>query len=591
MKNQNLKLNYYLVILVFIATLALYLPLTSNTPQITDSGELVTTAILKAPIHPPGYPIFSLTSQTLVKIFPKNPFKTLSLFSAIMQSLAGSLIFVSSFLLSKNYIIAAALSFSWITFGPSVYTATDAEVFGLHHFFCSLLAFLGISFLLDNSNKTKNLVFISLLSGVFACHHQTIIFWAPLILACIIKHGEKNGFFKSFAISVSSAIIGLTPYFLLLFYFDPKNTVAFSAPDNLRDFLAHVLRSGYGTFSLGSSGAVEKISYFPHFLKYSLTVIPLIILAPLLALFSKKKSFLKWGLISTCLLYLFFASKLNGFPFEEKFLEITHRFWPTIILPFTLLLSFAVGEIIPKTKTFFYIILFLILFPSLLTLNKNINMGDANNDKIVQIEINQIAKEIPMNALILTSQDRIGMGMQYLQLVKKERRDLISIIPGLIPAKPYQSSIKKQVKELRMIEPWNLTSIINWALKNNRRVFAYHDTLLPKELNMIYMPFGLMWEVVNKDREVKHFELASRLFSFCSEWDEELNSGNSERKYTQAIKNIYFLYPIEKYIGFFQDDILNSQLKTIFKLFKKNQIFAAKKECSRTLEMIRNSVN
>ena len=236
---------------VFLGLAALYIATLMPSVAGGDSGELTAAALTGGVPHPSGYPLFAL----LARLFAALPLGhsaawRVNLLSAVPMAAAGGLVCAVVQSWTRNTaagLLAAAL------FGanPVVWSnATAAEVFGLNAMFVALAIHLWSR--VEQTLSRWDVFALLLASGLAMCNHHAFAFvGAPLVLRALWVARRDLGP-GGMVLALGLGLAGLLPYLILMS--PATSTAAVSWEDGtntLGGLVAHMLRTTYGTFSMG----------------------------------------------------------------------------------------------------------------------------------------------------------------------------------------------------------------------------------------------------------------------------------------------------------------------------------------------------
>lgn len=276
-----------------------------------DSGELVAEACQLGVAHPPGYPLFVYFARAAIEFLPSSigsPAWRVNAACAALSAAGCGFIFSTTVRLTRRVApripeytrlaLSAASAVAW-AISPLIWLySIGAEVFALSNFFVALLMWAFIVFsdaaMADDADPAKLLTYsrwIAFLCGLALTNQHTnvllalpIAVWIGLALSGIIflpPRGlhviKKQTYFlrvgnaiPHIAGLIGAFILGLVPYLHLpiahTFWRGPGS---WGDASTLRGWIAHFLRSDYGTFRLyaregHSEAALERTLAWAH---------------------------------------------------------------------------------------------------------------------------------------------------------------------------------------------------------------------------------------------------------------------------------------------------------------------------------------
>jgi hypothetical protein len=290
-----------------------------------DSGELAAAACSGSTMHPPGYPLFALTSQvTIYSHFPlaffcsthvrlsqfslwllgkflpsSTPAYRINIMSCVFGAACASVIFLASMFFSRpleaatsrskaksvdkssnepaasapapdlspatvnmvRLIISAASALSLALSKQIWIYSLQSEVFALNNFICACILYCAVV-ALSNGSLTA-MKWGAFLTGLGVCHQHTSIFISiPSVLA--IFASAPGVVWANRNSLMLCGVGGLVPYLYLPIQY---KFVSFGPYMNWGDvmsfggFFHHFVRADYGTFQLGSDSLTANITY------------------------------------------------------------------------------------------------------------------------------------------------------------------------------------------------------------------------------------------------------------------------------------------------------------------------------------------
>jgi hypothetical protein len=568
---------------VVLLGLFLQLPRAALTPQESDGGEYALAAMTGGVLHPPGYPLYSKITHELVKLYPENPYHTLAVFSAVSQSLAGGALFLAANSLSGNSIVAASVAVAWAFHEPSLRVGTNAEVFGMHHLLIGLMIFFWIFLRKRNVSDFCFSLFSGLTFGIACSHHQTAVFWAPVLLSLLCE--RAGGFNKKFVrlavFTLLGFALGFTPYLLLL---GEQNNLTNRAPQNLQELLRYVLRLDYGSFSLKAGGDENEVSYFAHFVRVSAPVLPLffssILIGLVLAL--RKRSALLIGFLAAVLLHLWFAQKLIISSHERIYAEWIMRFYPLITLSLALYFSLCVS-FFPRKILLTMIIAAALVVPPLLVLKKSLDGADAKSDQVIMAEINAVLSEIPQKTIFMSNLDRLSMGLLYQQLLTKNQKEIIVVVAPHSAKLNYQEQLALYLPALGEPKPQTLKEFVDRARAAGYGVYSYQGTLPAEGYKAVTK--GITTEWVPENSSAAPLEKTENILKLCTKFSDQL-AVNRERVHSRTLVGTIFLKPLSDEAGATGSEAVRGALSSALKAFYQGDMAAVRNICASALEKI-----
>lgn len=405
----------------------------------SDGGELITAAVTLGIPHPPGYPTYVL----LGKLFSLLPIGSIAfrfnLFSAVAT--AGAAGFVTA-AISKQFQhrhnwagFAAGLS---LALAPLVWgQAIVTEVYGLN--LLVLAAFLWA--LLGERPSLRT----GLLLGLAMTTHLTSLFMLPLALGLTPR--------KKWLKLAAGMGLGLTPFLLLPWLARGNSPVIWGDPTTFSGWWWLVSGRIYqaNLFSVAWPKVLDRAREWAILLarQFTWAGLPLVLFAFWPPHQDARR--LRWGLLGTAVLYIFYALNYNT---NDAIV---------ILLPAILLLSFLLAPGLQRLNRWS------ILLPAALLL-LNYNSVSLRGDDIVGTIALALLREAPENAILLTPGDQTIFTLWYWQHVEAHRSDLALIDANLTAFDWYRQRLSQQYPDILGLEIDDLSGL--QQLNNGKRPFC-----------------------------------------------------------------------------------------------------------------------
>ncbi|MCB9029902.1 MAG: DUF2723 domain-containing protein [Deltaproteobacteria bacterium] len=583
MSKQSPSSSYQIIFISFVLALVslfLYLPRTAITLQHSDGGELATAAVTGSIVHPPGYPLYMLISRGMLAIFGSaNPYALLADFSAISQSLAVVMLFFVCFYLSRNILYSFFIALAWSLYQPTILTATDAEVFALHHLLILILILSSVALINTSEKSNFRAMLYGVICGLCVSHHHTTVLWFPLVLYTVFILCRTN--WTNLPPYLLGAVVGLSPY-LSLFFSKPLQ-LTFGPIDTVTDLLKHFFREAYGTFSLSAGQSEEFVSYISKFLNLTAYNAPAFILVLFLLLYNWRKNSLIKAFMLCFVLHLFFALSLKAPDYPALYSEYLMRFYSLIAL------SGAVccGLFSPKNTIQMLLATALLLIPAISDSSKALEASDARVDRLVDAELNILLKELPKNSLFIANSDLFGMGLLYKQNVEAKREDLIVVVDGMLANNNYREILARRYDlfaDLDTNKIWTNESVYYHARAKGLFVFSGQRNIRPKDI--YELPIGIAWQWLLAKELPNAQEVTLRLADYCARWPEELESVSQYRDFSNELIEHDFLWPLEAHLGVISRPQIGVLLRQALDGFYKRDLEKTKQFCRLTLRRL-----
>jgi Protein O-mannosyl-transferase TMEM260-like len=320
------------LLLVFAATLVVYVVTMPRTIGLEDAGLFQMVCHLDGIGHPPGYPLFTNLCQPFVKlsIFPSGVFAG-NFLSALFAALACCVFFSCCLSITKDLLLStvAALAYGFsATFWSQAIIIEVYSLTVLTFLLCwrVLLAFV------ESGNVRWLYLSIVIYGGGLSNHWPLMILSTPALLATlfprlelILAYLRSPGFW---ALSILALLLGLSPYLTILTASDTGIAV-YGDVDSLEELFRYVARSAYSDHQL-TAGAADRLQYMSWLLvesagQFGYLVVPLL----LIGIVASLKSLSHSTIVSLLFMYLgstFLLNFLLNFRYEV--------FWQAIFKPY-----------------------------------------------------------------------------------------------------------------------------------------------------------------------------------------------------------------------------------------------------------------
>lgn len=578
-EHRHGRLSVLFALLLFVVAAALYLPLTTHTIQESDGGEFATAAVINALVHPPGYPLYMLIASTVVRVSDFAPIAILASLSALFQAGAVALLFVISRSLSLPISLSLAIASAWMLFQPVLRMAADVEVFALHNL---IICGLVLSALRAYSVAIPTRFFIvGLFCGLGGSNHHTIVLWAPLVIATIVAQAPSpSTIARRLGAMLLGCTVGLTPYLSLVLPLFEQGTLVYPPISSLADFLKHIFRFQYGTFSLTARIGDFDRSYLPHFIWLTFSSLPLFLAAfPVAAVQATiKRNVIRMGVFLSVALHLLFLSRLVFSGDLEIFGEFTMRFYGFLVLSMAVLFVVSVSEII-KHRWEHWLLVLLLLAPVIIKAPSAIENADARSDRTINHELEAILTELPPRSVFIPAPDRVAMGLYYKQIVEQQRPDIAIVVAGLLNSRGYLSILKDRFSFLHQLDfskPLELGEIARAAYADGREVFAYEETPAPD--GFVAYPIGVSWQWIPEKLEPPRDKVIDLMLAFCTRWPLDLAAVSPTRTHSRFLIGYLFLRPVME-LAKVTEGSTGQVLREAVEGFGSPEFEAAQKQC------------
>jgi len=230
-------------LVVFLITLAFYIATLPETILPGDSGELITSSQTLSIAHPPGYPLYILTTKVFSSAVPlRSVAYRYNLFSALVASLTAALFYLILTEVGLHTLVSLGLSLAFALHGSFWIQATAAEVYPLNAFFTVLLFYSG---LLARRYGEKAFLLMAYVGGLAFSHHLTLVytFIAAMVFPLIVfKIRPRTG---TIALCLLLFILGLTTWLYIPVRARLSPPFTWGNTDTAEGFVSHILAGRY----------------------------------------------------------------------------------------------------------------------------------------------------------------------------------------------------------------------------------------------------------------------------------------------------------------------------------------------------------
>ena len=419
-------LMYYLV---FIGIAVLYMLTLATTITATgDSSEAVVSPYVLGVAHPPGYPLFTMLGHLFTYLPLFNIAYRINIFSMFFSLLSLVLCFeLLKKLIKDNLISILCVFFLAITKMFWEYSIV-AEVFALNYFFVFLLFFILIKW--EETGNPVMLYLFSFILGLSLTHHQTVLFITPAYALFIFQNRQKLKGFNYF-LGIFVFIVGLTPYLFLPYAASRKPPLNWDDPTTLEKFIHIIKRGDYPKPAINLDHLFDwKYGQLYLFIASALrNLTPVGMLLGLIGIFTGLKKIRKhfWmfltAYICTGYIFIFFM----GYTKDAVVINVVQRlyiFSTQIFMVFVALGVVWLSEKFKEKKNLMPLIFIPLIF---ILIAFNYAKVDKSNNHLLYNFTGNMLKSYPPGSIMIVSGDTLSMGIDYHQMVEKQRRDVIVV--------------------------------------------------------------------------------------------------------------------------------------------------------------------
>lgn len=245
-------------LLLFAASLALYLTTVAPGVLPADSGELQLVAAELGVAHPPGFPLYTLLAHAFTRLTPGNPALGANLFSALAGAVTLLLVYLAALRLTGRPIPALLAGLALASAATFWSQATTANVRSLTALFTALLFYLLLRWREEPGND-RLLAAIALTLSLGAGHHASLAFvGVVLVIAVLVREPALLRRPRRWLLPGAALLAGLLPLLYLPLRANSGAHGASPALATLDGFLEHVLAAGFrgDFFAFASPGAL-----------------------------------------------------------------------------------------------------------------------------------------------------------------------------------------------------------------------------------------------------------------------------------------------------------------------------------------------
>jgi dolichyl-phosphate-mannose-protein mannosyltransferase len=486
-----------------LLALAVYLRTLEPSLPTGDSGELITAAYLFGVPHPPGYPLFSMLGHLFTLLPFGSVAQRVNLMSALLHALTAGLVGGVIYRLlvgagpvrlavSLRAALAATVGALLLAFSTAVWGyAVVAEVFPLNSFFAALLLLLLLEWA-ARPWRMRLLWLFGLCCGLAAANHHTIVLLAPSFLVLlglgisrllvrplvprdrsprarltalgVLPRGLP---WHDFAIAAGCILVGLLPYFYLPLAASGDPPINWGDPRSWPNFVRHVTRQDYGTFSLATADSIggdrwQHLIIIGEYFWNAFT--PLGCVLALLGLWWLARN-RPWQGLALLLAWLLagpaFAVYANLSLTIALWKGVLERFYILPSVPFAVLaglgawqLASWVGRLLqrvplrPARQLGSVVLVGLLLSGPVWALVDHFDDNDQSQNFVAVGFGQDILAPLERNALLLTRGDAVTISISYVKFVEQYRPDVVFVDVELLRLRTYVQSLRRRYPDL-----------------------------------------------------------------------------------------------------------------------------------------------
>jgi len=519
---------------IFIVTFALYIfTAYPSVAPYRDSGEMSTVIPTLGVAHPPGYPLYIITSNAISRLIPfGNTAKKISAVSALFMSLAVVILYSILLLLLTDgnpaangralSATAAALS---LCFGLSYlnwYLAIVQEMYTMG----VLMATAAVYFIL--AGKTPMAFFI--LGMSLGVRTETIL-TLPAFFLYVLKTDGKEKFFARIFKPSLFFILGASVFFYSYIRANTAPLINWGDPSTFSKLLSSLMRRSHGgTLDLISAGYAAGENFSDGILHYLTHIardycgIPFVAaIAGIFYFFKYKKKLLilslgGWSVSGLLFIYL---ANMPPNPHALAILE-AHYLLPDIFMwilssgGFIYFYKKSSAKIIPSSSTTTVAVsaagalAIFFMSASFLDAGKHAGFFAKPSDYILEDYARAIRVTAPPDSAVVVKEDVQVFTLWYEKYISGKRPDLTIIPSGLSGSPWYQKSQSASGVNLVRLNPEDESWKNFIDLNPDRRIFFTNDADFPYSKNFIVEPLFLLNNVRTSEKTTTVGKLPGR---------------------------------------------------------------------------------
>lgn len=526
-----------------VPTLLLSWPRTATTLQGVDGAEMALTAARGTLLHPPGFPTYAALLQLVVGDRGEATYAACATLSALLHAGATAVLAIALTRLSGRASVGGALALVWGVSESSLRTATDADVFALHHVVLAALILAAHHAFL--APRQRAFALLGVLAGLGGATQPIVVLAAPLVMgACMAAPGGVRGKARALAMVIAGAAVGLAPYALLPSMYAASPGLAFGRVVDLADVVDHALRRDYGTWSTSTRGGT------PAALRLLVglgPVLPAVLLAPFVAAALAWRRRVAEGAALGAALALAGLGSLAftlvlRFPEVPTFDEVAHRFFPTVTMLGAAAAAWILANGALDERRRRWAALGALLVPAGLGLPHALDAADARQDTLLELHLRRLLAQAPPSALFFTGGDGLSFGAVYLQQVGGMRPDVVVVVPGRLGNAWAWDALRAQLPELPDLAGHRpLATLVQAAFAQGRAVVGSNEAEAPP--GVVRRPAGDVWRW--SERAPPDLEVTQAVLGACATLPDELARRSTARASVEHARAL-FLAPLDR---------------------------------------------
>jgi 4-amino-4-deoxy-L-arabinose transferase-like glycosyltransferase len=520
-----------------------------------DTPEYITAAVTLGVPHPSGYPLAVMFGH-LFSLLLAGPLPLrVNLLSVACGAATVGVLYFTAFRLTGER-AAAAVGALVLASSPLFWEwSLVAEVFPLN---CVMAATLIHLLVLWHHQPWRSglLVASAFVAGLAMTNQLTIVLLAPAVLFTLVRNrAVLLAGSRAIAACVMALLIGLLPYFYLLWAAARHPVLNWGGISTLSDLLAHFLRKSYGTSRLVSSAAVmggspmqRVLALFESFGLF----MGLLLIAGAIRAYRRHRWYFWFSLLAFTFTGPVFASYANinveaiaSLSVLERFFLLSQVALAPLIAMGLLQVAEGMASAIPsigvRAKPVVTIIALLIVVGG--AFERYTALNQRHNHVASRLAEDVLATLEP-NSILLAGGDEVVLPLLYVQTVERYRPDVTLVMIPLLPADWYVRQLRERFPNLAL--PFVRYDAKSGTMKalidaNRQRPIAVIGNLLDNSPEGSYWFYrrGLVSVVEPMERDVKLRQMVAENEQLLGRYRPPSPSAIKPRSFERGVLTLY----------------------------------------------------
>ena len=412
--------DYVAAIALSTLTLGVYALTAAPGVTLADSADYISGVLTLGVVHPPGYPLYTMTGHLFSLLPIGDPAFRVNLFSALWGALCLGMLFLNLRILSLPPLHAAFGSL-FLGFTTVFWSETGvAEVYTFNGFLLASVVFWILSY--NRDKKPYQLYLTALSTGLALSNHYPLVILSGIGLVFLLDRHDLRP--RIFLKSVVFFLLGLTPY-LYLFVQASRSELDYNF-GKISDFgmvLDHILRKYYVNEAGGQLW--DKFILSLAFVKSILSnflIATIFIIAGLVCSFKEKWRY-RYPILLAALgpsLGLIF---ILTFPNDEHHFGLMAAYSIPSFLFLVPFLVFGLKTLMNRYEIRKWLQVTILIGSLVFQIGLNFARASHHNNRLADVWGKELLNSLPSNAeLILCGQGTFPL--HYLQLIENVRPDI-----------------------------------------------------------------------------------------------------------------------------------------------------------------------